>query len=159
MLSKLRNRVRDLCNPMRNWYLCRIWGHKIDPTARVSWSAFLDRTRPEEIEVGSYTVIAAGACLLSHDFASSRKGLTRVGDNCFVGARAIVLPGICIGNHSVIGAGSVVTEDIAPGSLAVGNPARVIARIETGRYGRILRHDPLPAPTRPAAAGNSTDVA
>ena len=50
----------------------------------------------------------------------------RIGDNVWLGVRAIVLPGVSIGDGSVIGAGSVVTGDIPPRSLAVGAPARVI---------------------------------
>lgn len=50
----------------------------------------------------------------------------RVGRNVWLGVRVIVLPGTSIGDDSVIGAGSVVTGDIPPRSLAVGSPARVI---------------------------------
>ncbi len=49
-----------------------------------------------------------------------------VGDNVWLGGGVIVCPGVTIGNDSVIGAGSVVTRDIPPGVVAVGNPARVI---------------------------------
>ncbi len=47
-------------------------------------------------------------------------------DNVWLGARVIVLPGVTIGTGSVIGAGSVVTKDIPPRSVAVGQPARVV---------------------------------
>ena len=49
-----------------------------------------------------------------------------VGDSCWIGEKVIILPGVTIGKHSVIGAGSVVTKDIPEYSIAVGNPARVI---------------------------------
>jgi maltose O-acetyltransferase len=49
-----------------------------------------------------------------------------IGDNVWLGGGAIVLPGVTIGEDSVVGAGAVVTEDIPPGVVAVGNPARVI---------------------------------
>ena len=52
-----------------------------------------------------------------------------LGDNVWVGTRAIILRGVTIGTDSVIGAGSVVTRDIPPRSLAVGVPARVIKRL------------------------------
>lgn len=53
-------------------------------------------------------------------------GLTTIGDHVWIGARAIILGGVTIGEGAVIGAGSVVTRDIAPWRIAVGNPAREI---------------------------------
>lgn len=55
----------------------------------------------------------------------------RIGDGCWLGGGVIVivLPGVSIGKGSVIGAGSVVTKDIPENSLAVGNPCRVVRKI------------------------------
>ena len=53
-----------------------------------------------------------------------------IGDNVWLGGGVIVCPGVTIGDNSVIGAGSVVTRDIPPNVVAVGNPARVIREIE-----------------------------
>ncbi len=53
-----------------------------------------------------------------------------VGNNVWIGAQVCVLPGVTIGDNCVIGAGSVVTHDIPAGSVAVGNPCRVIRRID-----------------------------
>lgn len=52
-----------------------------------------------------------------------------IGKNCWIGAGAIVLPGVSIGDGSVIGAGSVVTKDIPKNVVAVGNPCRVVREI------------------------------
>jgi len=49
-------------------------------------------------------------------------------DHVWIGSHAIILPGVCIGHHAAIGAGSVVTRDIPANCLAVGNPARVVRR-------------------------------
>lgn len=49
-----------------------------------------------------------------------------IGNNVFIGARAIILKGVSIGDNSVIGAGSVVTSDVPGGVIAAGNPCRVI---------------------------------
>ena len=53
----------------------------------------------------------------------------KIGSGCWLGGGVIVLPGVTIGDGSVIGAGSVVTKDIPANSLAVGNPCRVIRKI------------------------------
>lgn len=53
----------------------------------------------------------------------------KIGNGCWLGGGVIVLPGVTIGEGSVIGAGSVVTKDIPNNSLAVGNPCRIIRKI------------------------------
>lgn len=61
-----------------------------------------------------------------------------VGDGCWIGGGVIILPGVSIGKGCVIGAGSVVTKDIPDNSLAVGNPCRVIRKInQKGVYDQI----------------------
>ena len=52
-----------------------------------------------------------------------------IGDNVWIGAHVCVLPGVTIGNNCIIGAGSVVNKDIPEGSLAFGNPCRIIRKI------------------------------
>lgn len=54
-----------------------------------------------------------------------------IGDDCWIGGGAIILPGVRIGSRSVIGAGAVVTHDIPEDSVAVGNPAKVVRKINT----------------------------
>jgi maltose O-acetyltransferase len=50
----------------------------------------------------------------------------RIGDDVWIGTRAIILPGITIGKGAIIGAGAVVTKDVPPYAICAGNPARVI---------------------------------
>ena len=52
-----------------------------------------------------------------------------IGRNCWIGAGAIILPGVTIGNNTVIGAGSIVTKDIPANVVAVGNPCHVLRPI------------------------------
>ena len=52
-----------------------------------------------------------------------------IGDNVWIGGGAIVLPGVTIGANTVVGAGSVVTRDLPPGVIAVGNPCRVVREV------------------------------
>ena len=53
----------------------------------------------------------------------------KIGNNVWVGAGAVILPGVTVGENSVIGAGSVVTKDIPDNVVAVGNPCRVLRAI------------------------------
>ena len=61
-----------------------------------------------------------------------------IGKNCWLGAGVIVMPGVTIGDNTVIGAGSVVTRDIPSGVVAVGNPCRVLR--EVGERDRLFYH-------------------
>lgn len=83
------------------------------------------------VTMGDQVTIAPEVFLLAHD-ASTRRSLgvtrerpIRIGDRVFIGSRALILPGVTIGNDAVIGAGSVVTHDVPANSVACGNPAMV----------------------------------
>lgn len=52
-----------------------------------------------------------------------------IGKNCWIGAGAIILPGITIGDNTVVGAGSIVTKDLPSGVVAVGNPCKILREI------------------------------
>ena len=54
----------------------------------------------------------------------------KVGNNVWIGGNVIVLPGVTIGNNTIIGAGSVVTKNIPSNVVAVGNPCRVIKQLQ-----------------------------
>ena len=56
-----------------------------------------------------------------------------IGEDCWICGGAIICPGVTIGDRSIIGAGSVVTKDVPPDSLAVGNPCRVIKHLDVKR--------------------------
>ncbi|KAJ4324092.1 hypothetical protein N0V84_004058 [Fusarium piperis] len=76
------------------------------------------------------------------DFVEYAKGVT-IGDDCWIGSNAIVMPGVTIGRGSTIGAGSVVTRDIPEFSIAVGSPAKVIKKVKA-----------VPAPADRKVEGN-----
>lgn len=56
----------------------------------------------------------------------------RIGKNVWIGAGAMIMPGVTVGDNTVIGAGSVVTRDIPANCVAVGNPCRVIKEVKSG---------------------------
>jgi acetyltransferase-like isoleucine patch superfamily enzyme len=84
------------------------------------------------ITFGDGVFIGPGVKIISmnHDPDDLEKHLQaqpmHIGSNVWIGANAIILPGVTIGNHVVIGAGSVVTKSIPDNKVAVGNPARII---------------------------------
>lgn len=124
---------------LRSAYLRKIWGHDVDPTARVSFSSFLDKTCPQNITIGEYTIITRGCVIMSHDFTRALSLKTIIGKNCLIGVNAIILPGVNIGNEVIVGAGSVVTKDVPSNTLVAGNPAIVIRDIRTDKYGKIIK--------------------
>lgn len=87
------------------------------------------------ISIGNDVTLAPRVHILAHDASTknylgyTRIGLVDIGNNVFIGAGSIILPGVHIGDNVVIGAGSVVANDIPANSVAVGNPARVVSEI------------------------------
>lgn len=77
------------------------------------------------------TVATAGHPILPElrEQAYQYNAPVHIGKNCWIGAGAIILPGITIGDHSVIGAGSVVTKDIPANVVAAGNPCKILREI------------------------------
>lgn len=112
----------------------------IDKTARISFGTVLDKTFPQGIHIGEESYFASGAIMFSHDFARSLKTHTYLGKRCFVGANAIIMPGIKIGDEVIVGSGAIVTKDVPSNSIVAGNPARIIKTgIETIKFGQLKR--------------------
>lgn len=95
------------------------------------------------ISIGDNVTLAPNVTILAHDASTKRVlgytkiGLVTIGDNCFIGAGTVILPGSSIGDNCIIGAGSVVSGDIPQGKVAVGVPAKPIS--ETDNYLAKLR--------------------
>ncbi len=90
------------------------------------------------IYVGDYTMLGPNVVIATagHPILPELRPLAyqynmpvHIGKNCWLGAGVIVLPGVTIGDNTVIGAGSVVTKDIPANVVAVGNPCRVLREI------------------------------
>lgn len=119
-----------------------VYGMDIHPTAEFSLSARFDRTNSSGVHIGETSYIAFDACILTHDRTRGLYLDTWVERNCFVGARSIILPGIRIGEGSIVAAGSVVTKDVPRASIVAGSPAKVVkSGIEVGAFGRLNSAD------------------
>lgn len=86
-----------------------------------------------KIYIGDYTMIAPGVKIISanHDVNDPEKHdksaePIRIGSYCWLGTNSIILPGVQLGNHVVVGAGAVVTKSFGPYVVIAGNPAKVI---------------------------------
>lgn len=140
-LNRLKG-LRNVLVNLRRFSLTRLWGMDIHPTAQFSLSAQFDRTFPAGVHVGPKTYVAFDARILTHDMTRGLYLHTRVGANCFVGGRSLILPGVEIGDNCVIGAGSVVTRSVPARSLVAGNPARILrSDIYVTDFGRFLTAD------------------
>lgn len=90
------------------------------------------------VRIGDYTLFGPAVQILTamHPFGAERRRReefgrpVEIGADVWVGAGALILPGVRIGARSVIGAGSVVTRDVPDGVFAAGNPCRVIREID-----------------------------
>lgn len=143
-------RVRRTLIYLRWLYFVKVWKMNIDPTAHFSLRSEFDRTHPSGVHIGRESYVAFGAVILTHDMTRGLYADTRVGERCFVGAHSILMPGVSIGDGSIVGAGSVVTRDVPPGSVVVGNPARIVrSGIRTYRFGCLWDWE---APSRDGAA-------
>jgi hypothetical protein len=121
---------------LRRVYYVRVLGMDIADSAWFSLKVNFDRTHPLGIHIGPESYIAFGAVILSHDMTRGLYADTRIGARCFIGAHSIILPGLTIGDGSIVGAGSVVTENVPPGVIVAGNPARLIRTgVKTYRFG------------------------
>jgi acetyltransferase-like isoleucine patch superfamily enzyme len=137
-LSWLRSALVD----MQRFVYTRLFGMDLHPTCQFSLSARFDKTNPRGIHVGAYSYIAFDAALLTHDLTRGVRRHTRIGSNCFIGARSMILPGVEVGDNAIVGAGAVVIRDVPSRCIVAGNPARVVREnIEVGRYGRMAGAD------------------
>lgn len=94
---------------------------------------------PYFVTIGDDVTIAGGTKLLTHDNsvikcaldATDYYGRITIGDSCFIGMNSILLPGVQLGDHTVVGAGSVVTKSFPEGNVVIaGNPAKPICTLE-----------------------------
>jgi len=105
---------------------------------RVHIGAYAMIIAADEITIGNNVLMSERVTIVDHlhDYRDAQKavidqpifseGKIEIGDDCFVGVGAVIMGGVKIGKHAVIGANAVVTKDVPPFSVAVGSPAKVI---------------------------------
>ena len=138
-MKKIRERVRLIFIFVKYIIYVNIYGMNIDKSSIVSFGAKLDKTNPKGIHIAKNSYVASGAIVFTHDYCRSLHIDTYIGEYCFIGANAIIMPGVNIGNNVIVGSGSVVTKDVPSNCIVAGNPAKVIREgVQTGKFGVII---------------------
>ena len=122
------------------WFkAAKIHGNHLHPTVRLSSTTRLDKTNPRGVYVDEYTYFAGGAIVFAHDYCRSMYKETHIGKNCFIGARAIIMCGVTIGDEVIVGSGAIVTKDVPSNCIVAGSPAKIIREgIHTAKYGKLI---------------------
>jgi acetyltransferase-like isoleucine patch superfamily enzyme len=116
-------RVYRKCSLEIKIYVYRRLGAKIGEKVRLFGR--IDGVNPHLVTIGNYSVIGKGSQLATHCPIRGPQPIT-IGEYVWIGFGVVVLPGVKVESYSVVGAGSVVTKDIPPYSIAAGNPARIL---------------------------------
>lgn len=131
-MSQVIKKAWSIFGGLMPFYYRRILKMDIGNNVIIARTAILDKNvNPRGIHIGDNTWVLRGAIILAHDHcrsANSNRGLfnTVIGNNCVIGINSIILPGILVGEHCVVAAGSVVTKNAPPHTIVAGNPAKVI---------------------------------
>ena len=132
MLGWIKTKVRgtiDLPRLKRN-------GLVVGKNLNVQYGVIIDPGHCWLIEIGDNVTIAPRVHVLCHDASTkmflgkTKIGRVSIGDNVFIGAESVVLPGVTIGSNVIIGANSTVTHDVPDNSVVVGNPAKKICSLD-----------------------------
>jgi carbonic anhydrase/acetyltransferase-like protein (isoleucine patch superfamily) len=121
------------------------WQHWLRHGRGVSIAENVDLSLSTRFELGRRGAISIGqktAVALNATISTTREDGTvhpvRIGERCFIGAGSAILPGVTIGDGSIVAVGSVVTKDVPPDCIVSGNPARIVRRgIDAGWLGRL----------------------
>ena len=112
----------------------RLRGCDIGENCKISKSAVIDRANPKGVHIGDNTRVLVEAMILAHDY--SRGALeghsmwcnTYIGKNCVIGGRAMIMPGVTIGDHVYVAGGAVVSRSVPDHCIVAGNPARIVRK-------------------------------
>ncbi|MEX2104212.1 MAG: DapH/DapD/GlmU-related protein [Bacilli bacterium] len=116
--------------PWKNWLYRHGLKMEVGRETAVALMVMMDVFFPERIYIGENTIIGYNTTILTHEYLTKeyRLGDVRIGSHVMIGANTTILPGVSIGDHAVVAAGSIVHRDVPAYSFVAGNPAREINR-------------------------------
>src|SRR5690606_16923286 len=104
----MRKLIWNVVSQIYPFILLRFYTMDIGRGVVISYKAKLDKSiNPRGIHIGNHTWVLAESMILAHDHCRSLVIDTIIGENCIIGTRAIILPGVKLGNHVVVAAGAV----------------------------------------------------
>ena len=107
----------------RLWQVC---GANIHPSVWIARTAMLDEDAPELITIDEGVRISYGVMLITHSDLDKEVGPIHIGQQAWIGAGAVILPGVSIGAYAVVGAAALVNKDVPIDVRVAGVPAKVI---------------------------------
>ncbi|KON66990.1 acetyltransferase [Peribacillus butanolivorans] len=113
---------------MKNWLYRTFLHMKVGKHTSFALMVMPDVMFPEKISVGKNTVIGYNTTILAHEYLINeyRLGEVVIGDEVLIGANSTILPGLTIGNGSIVSAGTLVHKDVPEGAFVGGNPMKII---------------------------------
>lgn len=130
LTRKFRQKCSKAISNLYVYYLRNVRKIDIGKNCNISHRATLDRANPMGIHIGDNSRVMLEALIIAHDYSRGQKGKiwcdTKIGNNCVIGGRAIILPGVELGDHVFVAAGSVVTKSFPSHCMIGGNPAKII---------------------------------
>jgi hypothetical protein len=132
--------IASILKRLWRWHL-KLQGLEMAPDCRfMGFPRF--GSEPYLVSIGRHVTISSGVSFITHDggtwvFREQPKyrrvikyGRIIIHENCFIGARSIIMPGVSIGPNSVVAAGSIVTKSVPPGIVVCGVPARALSSVQ-----------------------------
>lgn len=125
--------------PLKNWIYRRVLGMKVGEHTAFALMVMVDVFFPERISVGNNSIIGYNTTILTHEYLINeyRLGDVKIGSNVMIGANTTILPGVTIGDHAVVAAGTVVHKDVQAYAFVGGNPMQEIKRSEPNKSSEI----------------------
>jgi len=119
---------------LKNWLL-RALGADVGEGVSLGLTATLDVFWPNLVTIGDHAIVGYDATILCHEYLQDevRIGEVVIGERAMVGAGAIVLPGVHVGEGAQVAANSLVDRDVPPGATVAGVPAEVVSAPEDGQ--------------------------